>query len=186
MKKFSYFLFMGLIILLVYTLFAMQNRISIPLRITFSEPKIYFLPLIVLFSFIAGTIFSSIFILIYRWNFPRGPKSACDILAYPAREEGRPRGINSANSDSEQPLPSPYNGNNSGLVESSISPGNNCPETPLPDLEYGKGQAVSNPRISGYDKETEVPYSHSDKFVTEQPLNIIGRIRKIIRGSYKA
>ena len=186
MKKFSYFLFMGLIILLIYTLFTMQNRISIPLRLTFGEPKVYFLPLIVLSSFIVGTIFSSIFILIYRWNFPRGTKSACDIPAYPAGEKGRTRGINSANSHSAQPLPSPYNGNNSGLVESSVSPGNNCPETPVPNLEYRKGQAVSKHRISGYGKETEVPNSHSDRFVTEQPQNIIGKIRKIIRGSYKA
>lgn len=186
MKKFSYFLFMGLIILLIYTLFAMQNRISIPLRLTFGEPKVYFLPLIVLSSFIAGTIFSSMFILIYRLNFPRGLQSACDIPAYPVGEEDRTPGINSANSHSAQPLPSSYNGNNSGLVESSISPGNNCQEIPLPNLEYGKGQAVSKHRISGYGKETKIPYSHSDKLVTEQPQNIIGRIKKIIRGSYKA
>ena len=66
MKKVNYFLFAGVVILVLYTFFAVQNRISVPVRLTFGEPKVYFLPLIVLSSFIGGAIFCSIFIFIYR------------------------------------------------------------------------------------------------------------------------
>lgn len=69
MKIIKLFLLTGLFIGVVYTLFAIQNNISIPVRLTFGEPKVYFLPLIVLLSFIFGGISGSIFILFYQLVF---------------------------------------------------------------------------------------------------------------------
>ncbi len=185
MKKLNYFLFAGLIIMVMYTIFAIQNKISVPVRFTFGEPKVYFLPLIVLVGFVGGGIFCSIFILIYRLNLTKSRKFACNIQAYPVGGEDRAGGMNNANSHSSQPSSSPCIGNNSDIVQASISHSNNCMQTPVPDLEYGQGLAVSNHRIPSPDKEAEIPYSNADEFVTKQSRNILRKIKKIILGRYK-
>jgi len=105
MKKVNYFLFAGVVILVLYTFFAVQNRISVPVRLTFGEPRVYFLPLIVLSGFIGGAIFCSIFIFIYRISLAKLQKSVCNIPTHKMESHGQDRGTTSTPHWGEHPAP---------------------------------------------------------------------------------
>jgi len=105
MRKINYFVFAGVFILVLYTFFAIQNRIAIPVRLTFGEPGIYFLPLIVLSSFIGGAIFGSIFILIYRITLTKSGKSVCNISTYTTEPQGQDHESTTAPRWGEHPAP---------------------------------------------------------------------------------
>lgn len=64
MRKINYLFFLSLFVLVIYTVFSMQNRISIPVRLTFDQPVSCFLPLIILISFISGILICSIYVLL--------------------------------------------------------------------------------------------------------------------------
>jgi hypothetical protein len=70
MKKIINFFifFFGLIAAVFYTLFYIQNKVLVPVRITFDQPALCLLPLIVLVSIVFGMILCGIFVLSYRLN----------------------------------------------------------------------------------------------------------------------
>jgi len=101
MKRINLFLSAGLIILVSYTLFAIQNRISVPVRLTFGEPKVYSLALIALFSFIGGAIFGCVFTLICRRALAKEQKPVSSHTGYStSREE-----VGVANSSMQTHIP---------------------------------------------------------------------------------
>lgn len=63
MGKVNQIIFFGLFALIVYTAIAMQNRIIVPVRLTFDKPFSCYLPLVILASFIAGMLFCALFTL---------------------------------------------------------------------------------------------------------------------------
>ena len=66
MREIRHLLFWSLIGLVFYTLFSMQNRVFIPVRFTFNSPTLFSLPLLTLFSFIGGFLFSCVIFLFYQ------------------------------------------------------------------------------------------------------------------------
>lgn len=65
MKKPGILIFFGLLAMLLYTAFSMQNRMLVPIRLTFDKPFSCFLPVVVLCSFIAGILFCAVFMVVY-------------------------------------------------------------------------------------------------------------------------
>lgn len=65
MRRTNYFLLLGLIILVCFSIFTIQNRVFVPVRLTFDRPGLYFLPVVVMVSFISGIIIGVIFVLFY-------------------------------------------------------------------------------------------------------------------------
>ena len=66
MKKANIFIFFSLFAMMIYTAFSMQNRIIIPVRLTFDAPVSCFLPVLVLCCFIAGILFCAVFTFFYH------------------------------------------------------------------------------------------------------------------------
>lgn len=64
MKKIDIVLFLTLFIFVAWTFFAIQNKVLVPVRFLFNEPKLYFLHIIVLVSFVAGAVAGVIIALI--------------------------------------------------------------------------------------------------------------------------
>ena len=88
MKKVNYLLFAGLAVMIIYTVFAVQNRVSVPVRPTFGDPAVYSLPIVVLISFIGGAVFAGILISFYHLSFAKLAKSRISIWpGRPVREE---------------------------------------------------------------------------------------------------
>ena len=76
----------GILILVMYTFFYMQNRVFVPVRFTFNSPALFSLPLLVLFSFIGGLFFSAAVFLFHRVSFA---KSAGSVYMSAAAENNR-------------------------------------------------------------------------------------------------
>ena len=84
MKKVNYLLFAGLTVMVIYTVFAVQNRVSVPVRLTFGDPAVYSLPIVVLVSFIGGAVFAGLLIAIYHLSLAKLAKSRISI--WPGRQ----------------------------------------------------------------------------------------------------
>ena len=87
MKKINILLFAGLMVLIAYVFFAVQNRISVPVRFNFNDPKVYSLPVVMICSFIGGVIYGCAFTLIYKWKLAKEKRSIHNIMDYP-KENG--------------------------------------------------------------------------------------------------
>jgi len=76
MRKFNFFMFAGIAVALLFTFFAVQNRIYVPVRFTFNEARVFSFPLGVTISFAGGMIFGTAATMLYRWIFAGEKKYA--------------------------------------------------------------------------------------------------------------
>lgn len=75
MRGIKKLLLWGMLILVMYTFFYMQNRVFVPVRFTFNYPVLFSLPLLMLFSFMGGLFFSAVLFLFYRVPFAKSTGS---------------------------------------------------------------------------------------------------------------
>jgi len=88
LKKINFLLIAGLIVSVFYTFFAMQNKFSVPVRFVFNDPVVFDFSVMVLISFLTGTVFAAMLFLIYHLFFMKSKNSeANDSESFKFKEE---------------------------------------------------------------------------------------------------